>query len=142
MTTTVDTAATSWTATTATSTVVLSVDDARAAVQAAINSDEAWGDLGDAYLAAGDGALAQGCYTIARIKDTADSEWVQKATAMSGAVDALRAVGVTDDEWVGDLGDLAVAHGAALANSLYTFAISLDPADEEWQRKSSQTTTM
>lgn len=100
------------------------------------DNDELWGDLGDAYQESGNGALATGSWAVARILDPDDGEWSGHNPNLDAAIGAIRQLGITDDEWIGDLADRAQSAGfPAAARGLYDAALTLDPADREWQKK-------
>jgi tetratricopeptide (TPR) repeat protein len=108
----------------------------RSRVRDNYRNDELWGDLGDEQRDQGNSYRASGCYAVARLLDPGDSEWQGKHTSYSGAAAAMEWVGITDDEWVGDMGDLVSDRGYAdAARSVYRYALRLDPDDSEWQRK-------
>jgi tetratricopeptide (TPR) repeat protein len=99
-------------------------------------NDEVWGDLGDAQRDDGNSYRAAGCYAIARLLDPGDSEWQGKHTSYSAVADVMEWVGITDDEWVGDMGDLLQERDQySAARAVYRYALRLDPDDSEWQRK-------
>ncbi len=99
-------------------------------------NDELWGDLGDEQRDAGNCTRASGCYAIARLLDPGDSEWQGKHTTYANVASTLEWVGITDDEWVGDLGDLLMERDqVSAARAVYRYALRLDPSDSEWQRK-------
>ena len=104
--------------------------------------DEAWGDLGDAHAAAGNRSTAEGCYAVALMIDPSDGEWQGHSPSLARAVTILRQLNVTDDELIGDLGDVAGGRGeSTAARALYELALELDPSDGEWQGKVSGTTS-
>ncbi|MEO0073796.1 MAG: hypothetical protein ABIK43_03960 [candidate division WOR-3 bacterium] len=105
-------------------------------VRADYRNDELWGDLGDEQRDAGNRTRASGCYAIARLLDPGDSEWQGKHTTYANVASTLEWVGITDDEWVGDLGDLLMERDqVSAARAVYRYALRLDPSDSEWQRK-------
>ena len=107
-----------------------------------VSDDEAWGDLGDAHAAAGNGSTAEGCYAVALMIDPSDGEWQGHSPSLARAVTVLRQLNVTDDELIGDLGDVAGGRGeSTAARALYELALELDPSDGEWQGKVSGTTS-
>jgi tetratricopeptide (TPR) repeat protein len=101
-----------------------------------LNNDELWGDLGDAWARMGDAEMADGAWGVALLLDPDDSEWIGHSPALSWVDYVLDDMGVNNDEWIGDLGDLAEQQGyAGVAQDLYGMALEIDPADGEWQRK-------
>lgn len=95
-------------------------------------SDEAWGDLGDLYQLAGRQAKAQGCYEIARLLDSADPEWKEKAPGFSQAVLLIRRLDIRQDAWIRSLGSKALGLGLiATPLALFEHAYGLDPSDTE-----------
>ena len=102
-------------------------------VRSNLNDDEAWGDLGDEYSRSGDRSMAEGAWAVARILDPDDSEWSGHGPDLDLAAYAIERLGVTDDEWVGDLGDAADRLGwGSAAQALFRRALALDPDDGEW----------
>jgi tetratricopeptide (TPR) repeat protein len=115
------------------------IEDLRQRVLASYRNDELWGDFGDAYGAAGFSAQAAACYSVARLIQPMDSEWLAKALTLSSPVGLLRSFDIRDDEWIGDLGDSAGTLGnAQVAHELYAFALELDPDDSEWPAKAAE----
>jgi tetratricopeptide (TPR) repeat protein len=105
-------------------------------VRGDLGNDELWGDLGDSYQSAGNYGMADACWAVARILDPSDSEWSGHSPNLDQAAYAIQQLGITDDEWVGDLGDSAQGQGwRSAALNLYRRALALDPDDSEWQRK-------
>jgi len=123
------------------------------------NNDELWGDLGDAYLAAGRREEAIEAYMRAAQLDPSDSEWRTALSNLGLPPQAYMGsfVGVnpdgtfpngrlhpqeaqvvsdpTNDEVWGDLGDAYLAAGMEeQAVIAYVRAATLDPSDSEWQR--------
>lgn len=105
------------------------------------DDDELWGDLGDYYRSLGDPETALSHYTYAFSVDPGDSEWVQNIVELGGPdavaeiIESLRR-GATDDEALGDLGDLLrEAEAYEEACDLYRQAFDQDPHDSEWERK-------
>lgn len=103
------------------------------------SSPDAWEKLGNAYRMRWRGQLATDAYRTAlqldpsrthlqkRLKGTMSRE------ARELKREALRAP--RDDETWGDLGDLLLAEGnEAEARAAYTRALTIDPADSEWQQ--------
>ena len=111
-----------------------SIASERSRVEANLRDDEAWGDLGDEYRAAGDSWSAEGCYAVALLLDTSDFEWQGHNPSLSRSVDILRQLYVRDDEFIGDLGDSARDrfNDRSTACALYRLALDLDPSDPEW----------
>ncbi|HEY0021499.1 MAG TPA: hypothetical protein VGB24_01260 [Longimicrobium sp.] len=117
----------------------LNLDAVRSAerrVRSDPTANEAWGDLGDAYAVTGQPTAAEEAYALALLLDPLDYEWQQHQPSLSRATAAVRRLGITNDEWVGDLGDRAVQQGEPLVGrELYRMALELDPDDEEWPKK-------
>lgn len=101
------------------------------------NDDEIWGDLGDLLLQQRDELGARQAYLRAFRLDPADSEW-HGALIDLGAGDAMleharSALDETDDESLGDVGDLLAAMGRVEeACDHWRRAAALDPGDGEW----------
>lgn len=111
-------------------------------------NDEAWGDLGDAYLHQGMRSEALQAYRQALSLDEDDSEWTRKLAILeryrSGIEDQIIAraqVALNEspgsDERMGDLGDAYLNAGRwDDACRTYRDALRADDDDSEWMRKS------
>ena len=111
--------------------------DLRRQAMASPNDDEVWGDLGDLLRYEGDLLGARQAYMRAFRIDPADSEW-HGALIELGAVEQLleyaeATLDQSDDEALGDLGDLLSAAGRQEeACDHWRRAAEIDPSDEEW----------
>ena len=99
--------------------------------------DEAWGDLGDEYRAAGREEEALDAYRRAAMLDPADGEWQNNLIEAGVDLDELISAWLTqlpdDDERIGDLADALVERGRfEEALQLYRRAHEIDPDDTEW----------
>jgi len=102
--------------------------------------DEAWGDLGDEYRAAGREQEALDAYRRAAMLDPADGEWqnnlIDAGIDLDELIDAWLTSLPDDDERVGDLADALVERGRFEdALQLYQRAHEIDPDDSEWIEK-------
>lgn len=97
-------------------------------------NDEQWGDLGDAYAAAGDSTAASACWAIALLRDEYDQEWIDHRPDPTLIVDFLLAHGLLlEDYIVGELARTAENRGNKSASrELFELAWALDPTDPEW----------
>jgi tetratricopeptide (TPR) repeat protein len=98
-------------------------------------NDEEWGDLGDAYAAAGDATAANACWAVALLRDEYDQEWIDHRPDTRLIVDFLLSRSILlDDQFVGELARAAENRGETTASrQLFDLAWALDPADPEWQ---------
>jgi tetratricopeptide (TPR) repeat protein len=113
------------------------VQDTAAALTAVLvdsYNDEKWGDLGDAYAAAGDSSAAEACWAIALLRDEYDQEWLDHRPDPGVIVDFLLARSLLlEDYIVGELARTAENRGNKTASQeLFRLAWALDPADPEW----------
>jgi len=102
--------------------------------------DEAWGDLGDEYRAAGRESEAIDAYRRAAMLDPADGEWqnnlIDAGIDLDEMIDAWLTSLPEDDERIGDLADALVERGRYEdALQLYRRAHEIDPDDSEWIEK-------
>lgn len=104
--------------------------------------DEAWGDIGDGLVAAGNTSGALDSYLHALRLDPRDGEWQRKVAEYGGGdllvreIDGLLPDSSTDDEAIGDrAGAFAAAGRADEACSLFRRALAIDPNDSEWSAR-------
>lgn len=117
-------------------------------VRVSPESDEAWGNLGDAFSFHERTEEACTAYHRARELDASDDEWVrgleglgcaEQAPAMSTRTEAVAEYAEEapdDDERIGDYADALMEQGlVAEACDQYQRALELDPDDSEWPDK-------
>jgi len=99
----------------------------------------AWGSAGDQLLGIGDTARATLMLSMATAL-APNGGWKRYPEVdESKAADAVRAVGITDDETVGRLASTASAAGSSdAAKALYTLALEMDPTDPQWKMELEQ----
>ncbi|MDP2955077.1 MAG: hypothetical protein Q8N53_01535, partial [Longimicrobiales bacterium] len=94
-----------------------------------------WGSAGNEYWNGGDTAKARLFLGMAHLLDPMGS-WTGGSLEMDAAqaTEAVRALGVTDDEAVGRLANTLRTSGEEeVARGLYALALELDPDDPEWR---------
>lgn len=105
--------------------------------------DEMWGDLGDLLSMDGNMLEARAAYMRAFRLDPSDSEWQERLSQLGDSALVAGAmastVDLSDDESVGDYGDMLHAIGNdEQACEQWRRAAELDPDDEEWIRHASE----
>jgi tetratricopeptide (TPR) repeat protein len=103
------------------------------------SNPEAWEKLGNAYRTRLRHQMAADAYRTAMQLDPSRTHLAKRTQGhMSRDARELRRAALRsphDDEAWGDLGDMLVAEGNALeARAAYTRALTIDPADSEWQQ--------
>lgn len=103
------------------------------------SDDEAWGDIGDGHVAAGNTRDALDSYVRALQLDPGDGEWQRKVVEFGGSdaliheADRLLPDSSTDDEAIGDrAGAWMTAGRTDEACEMYRRALAIDPTDSEW----------
>ena len=107
-------------------------------------TDDEWlGDFGDALNASGNREEACLMWSEALAVDPTDSEWQNNISSCGGSVSMEQVIEFmrehyphkrTDDEWLGDFGDVLLAAGSRPeACLMYREALVLDRTDSEWQ---------